>query len=451
MANVQLIHKISKLFQPISAVSKASHLENKDALSKSQKLLVELGIIRPASQGHFYFLPLGIRILDKLKAIVVKEMSNINAQRVTFPSLTNARLWKKSGRIEDELSSELFKVHDRHDATYILSPTHEESAADLLASVSQMSYKQFPLRLYQITSKFRDEMKPRFGLIRSREFVMKDLYSFDVNIDKAKESYNEICQSYDRIFKQIGIDVIKVLGPSGNMGGSVSHEYHYVAPIGEDKLLSCLKCGYKANVQLSGRDKCPQCSNTTELAFVNGLEVGHTFLLGDKYSRPLKAFYKSDSDEMVPVQMGSYGLGLSRIVASVVEVLSTEHEIRWPSSLAPFSVVIIPPKAGSKEEKAAGNCVDFISSSLNQIPSLQNDIILDDRLNLTVGKRLMDAKRVGYPYIVVIGSKLLENPPLYELIDVKNDLITFLSLDALFDFFRNRKLIIDQEEIIAAL
>ncbi|KAJ8943704.1 hypothetical protein NQ314_009677 [Rhamnusium bicolor] len=348
-------HYLSKIFQPFTVISKTANISRHDITSRSQRLMLELGIIQQANPGSFHFLPLGLKSLNKLMKIVDNEMFKIGGQKIMFPSLINCKLWKSSGRLENA-GPELFQLKDRHDHNYILSPTHEEAASDLLSSIAPLSYKQFPVLLYQISSKFRDEIKPRFGLMRGREFLMKDMYSFDIDTESAKRTYEK---------------------------------------------------------------------------------VGHTFFLGDKYSRPLKANFLSKNAKPEVLQMGCYGLGLSRIVAASIEVLSLEQEMRWPDVLVPYDVIILPPKAGSKEESKAKNIAEKLYADLEeQIPDLRDNILLDDRLSLTIGRRHIDARRVGYRYIIVINQKTSENVPLYELTDTKTDVQHYLSKNELFKYIK---------------
>lgn len=229
--------------------------------------------------------------------------------------------------------------------------THEETSADLIASLGLVSFRKYPLKLYQITSKFRDEMKPRFGLMRARQFIMKDLYSFDIDVERSKKTYAQMCDCYDKIFAKLAIDWVKVLGSSGTMGGDLSHEYHLPSAIGEDKLVQCGDCNYSANLEYihniikteANITSCPNCSSSN-IKITNGIEVGHTFLLGEKYSKALNSKYLAEDGKPKLLHMGSYGLGVSRIIAAAVEILSEETAIKWPTLLAPYRTVIIGPK-----------------------------------------------------------------------------------------------------------
>lgn len=213
-----------------------------------------------------------------------------------------------------------------------------------MASISPISYRQFPIRLYQITTKFRDEMKPRYGLIRAKEFLMKDLYTFDLSLDDARKTYDEVNKTYGDIFNIIGIPFTKVAGDSGLMGGSVSHEFHYKTSIGDDELLQCLKCNISFNKELCTTEVCCPGCKTSNLQHAQGIEVGHTFILEDKYSKVLGATYLNQSGKPTPLIMGCYGIGITRLISASIEYLSSETEIRWPFLLAPYKICIIPPK-----------------------------------------------------------------------------------------------------------
>lgn len=275
-------------------------------------------------------------------------------------------------------------------------------------------------------------MKPQFGLLRAREFFMKDLYTFDTSVESAQHSYNLVSEAYDKIFSRIGLPVIKCIGDATPMGGSVSHEYHYKVNIGEDQILLCESCNYCSNKNVFNETSCPNCDkNLKEYATT---EVGHTFLLNTKYSKPLGAIYMKDNTEM-PLVMGSYGLGLSRILAVTVHMLSTENNLRWPESIVPYTVCIITPKAGSKEE-TANQYLDKITEVLCQ---LNIDVIIDDRTESTIGRRFRNADVTGFPYIIVIGKAALEPTPLFEVHDVYNSKSQNLSFEAVCDYFKSMK------------
>ncbi|GJQ88145.1 hypothetical protein Trydic_g13150 [Trypoxylus dichotomus] len=384
-------------------------------MSKSQKLMLDLGIIKAASLGNYYLLPLGVRALEKLKSLIDEEMFKIGGQKLMLPTLTQATLWEKTGRLDN--SAELFTLTDRHKNLYILSPTHEEAITDLLASIAPLSYKNFPLRLYQITSKYRDEMKSRFGLLREL-------------------TYSQVCESYKNILNRIGINFIKVFGATGSIGGLLSHEFHYTADVGEDQLLICSNCAYNGNAEISGTICCPQCKSN-QIDIKTGIEVGHTFLLGDKYSKPLNATYLAQNGKPATLQMGCYGLGVSRMLGATLEVLSLEHELRWPMVLAPYKVIIIPPKSGSKEEPSTVGVDRELYNNINELRGYSDNVIVDDRKHLTIGKRHLEALRMGYPYIIVIGSKATETIPLYEINEILTNKQHFLNKSALLQYLKD--------------
>lgn len=237
---------------------------------------------------------------------------------------------------------------------------------------------------------------------------MKDLYTFDTTLEKAKETYEIVNGSYEKLFERIKVPFCKVSGDTGIMGGSLSHEYHFTAAIGEDTLLTCSKCGFSCNKELLNGDSntCPSC-HSDDLKTRQGIEIAHTFVLEDKYTKPLKASYLMSNGKPTPLIMGCYGIGVTRLVAAALEVLSHEHEIRWPFKLAPFKICVIPPKAGSKEEttKVLEMC-ETLPQQLTSIDGFEGkDLVIDDRTNLTIGKRLLEARKMGYPFIVVVGEK----------------------------------------------
>lgn len=411
-----MYHSVKRIFQPLNITPKDAIVKFQDVTSLSQKLLVDNGIIRGRGGGMYTLLPLGHRVIRKLTNLIENELHPLSAQQLTLPALTSAHLWKKTGRWEST-GPELIKVKDRHEKEFVLSPTHEEAITDLISEVYPLSRRQLPLRLYQFSNKFRDEMKPRYGLLRAKEFLMKDMYTFDMCEDTAKDTYIDVCSAYDNIFNKIGVPFIKVAGSCGNIGGSLSHEYHFPADIGEDTLLICGGCRHTTNIELLGEEsanECPHCQHKMEKSM--GIEVGHTFLLGTKYSGPLNASYQDSSGKPAVLHMGCYGLGVSRIMAAAVEVLSSQEAIRWPMAIAPFTCCIITPKKGSKEENVK-RWVSPLLENFSDIPLLKDNVIVDDRDWMTLGKRVMEARRVGYPLVIVLGKKAANDVPTFELIN----------------------------------
>ncbi|XP_050421520.1 probable proline--tRNA ligase, mitochondrial [Adelges cooleyi] len=411
------MNSLKNIFRPSMPISKTVTFKPDEHISNSQKLMIELGLIRQNANGLFHFLPLAQRSLDKLISIVNKSMIDIGAQKITMPVLVKSELWKKTGRLSSN-QDDLYTMTDRRGKKFLLSPTHEEVVTDLF-SCDPVSYRRLPLMLYQIGTKFRDEIRPKLGIIRSKEFIMKDMYSFDRDEKSAVETYNTVCQAYENVFNFIGVNYIKVRGASGMMGGSESHEFHYPADVGDDTLLHCEKCGYGVNKEmLPELLECPQCSSN-QIASTKAIEVAHTFQLGTFYAEALKAVYSDADNSTKHPYMGSYGIGVSRILGASVESLSTQDAIRWPKSLSPFTVCVIPAKQGSNEESSSNSVLNSLYTSLVEI--IGDDVIVDDRNNMTIGKRFIEAKRLGFPYVIIMGKKITQNPALFELYDVNTN------------------------------
>uniref|UniRef100_A0A3B1JID3 proline--tRNA ligase n=1 Tax=Astyanax mexicanus TaxID=7994 RepID=A0A3B1JID3_ASTMX len=382
---------VSRLFQPSNL---REGQEAGDMTCRSQRLMLQAGLIHLSNPGCFYYLPVALRSMEKLVRLIDEEMQAIE-------------LWKRSGRWE-LMGKEMFRLQDRHNVDYCLGPTHEEAVTELLASQSTLSYKQLPLLLYQVTRKFRDEQKPKFGLLRGREFYMKDMYSFDVSEEAALHTYHSVCHSYRRILDRLCLKWVQVQADTGNIGGTLSHEFHLPADIGEDRLLMCGNCDFSANVETValGQTDCPQC---------------HTGTLTE--SKVFNATFTNAQNKLSVSEMGCFGLGVTRILAASIEVLSTEDSIRWPGLIAPYQVCVLPPKKGSKTNEATHMAEKLVESLENNLPNLKGEVVLDDRTQLTIGKRLKDTNRLGYPYV----------HPVFEVLCQKSGETIFLSTDGLLD------------------
>ncbi|KAK6313809.1 hypothetical protein J4Q44_G00152680 [Coregonus suidteri] len=428
---------VSRLFQPsnLRDLGQESRAQG-EMTCKSQRLMQQAGLIHPSNPGCYYFLPATVRSMEKLVRLIDQEMQRIGGQKLDMPSLCSAELWRRSERW-DLMGKELFRLRDRHGAEYCLGPTHEEAVTELLASQGTLSYRQLPLMLYQITRKFRDEPKPRFGLLRGREFYMKDMYTFDVSEEAAYHTYESVCQAYNRLFSRLGLHIVQVQADTGNIGGKLSHEFQLPADIGEDRLLVCGSCSFSANVETMepGRTDCPQCQAGT-LVESKGIEVGHTFYLGTKYSHIFNATFNNTQNKPAVTEMGCFGLGVTRILAAAIEVMSTEEAIHWPGLLAPYQVCVLPPKRGSKVDEVAGLAEELALFLGEALPSLRGEVVLDDRTQMTIGKRLKDASRLGYPYVVAVGQKATEETPRFEVICQQTGETMFLSKDGLVDLLR---------------
>ncbi|XP_063795723.1 probable proline--tRNA ligase, mitochondrial [Pseudophryne corroboree] len=426
---------LSRVYQPGSLwQEQSSELPHKtnEPSSKSQRLMFKAGLIRPSSPGCFHYLPYTVRSMEKLIRLVDKAMQEIGGQKINMTTLCSAELWRQSGRW-DLVGKELLCLKDRHDQEYCLGPTHEESVSHLVATEGGISYKRLPLLLYQTTRKFRDEKRPCFGLLRGREFYMKDMYTFDITEEAAYQTYNNVCEAYCKLFGALGLKYVKVQADTGNIGGKLSHEFHLLANIGEDKLLVCGSCDFAGNVEVleASEKACPMCKG--ELVESKGIEIAHTFYLGTKYSHVFNAICYDSQNKPSVAEMGCYGIGITRLLAASIEVLSTEDDIHWPGLIAPYQICLIPPKKGSKE-KAVISSAEELYDDICAVPHMRDEAILDDRDHLTIGKRIKEAHMMGYPYIIVAGKKALESPPQFEVHCHRTGNIQFLSKEGVLDF-----------------
>ncbi|KAI8453246.1 hypothetical protein BY996DRAFT_4583455 [Phakopsora pachyrhizi] len=379
--------------------------------------LIRAGFLRQSSAGIWTFLSNGLRVLNKVQNITRDEMERIGASEVSMPLLQTASLWEKSRRL-NSVGRELFQLNDRRGSKYVLSPTHEEEVTQLVKT-DLNSIKQVPIRLFHIGRKFRDEIRPRAGLLRSKEFMMKDLYTFDQDLDSASRTYSEVQNSFERILKRIGIPFTVAEADSGSIGGAKSHEYHFKSIIGEDTLINCTQCDYTANLELAQSSLSPTITDFTEscircgadLESSQAIEVGHTFLLGTKYSTAFGLNLdvpdpETKAQNVRPVEMGCYGIGTSRLVGAIAECSHDERGLRWPVAVAPFKACIIIPSPGPENDqrRVAGRLGRILESNL---PELSNDVLIDDR-SQRIGWKLMDADLVGYPVVVVIGKRWIK-------------------------------------------
>ncbi|CDS08335.1 hypothetical protein LRAMOSA02283 [Lichtheimia ramosa] len=526
--------------------------QSADEASTSHGLLLKGGFIRQSASGIYSMLPLGLRMLNKIENIIDQELGAIGSQKLALPLLLSAENWKKTGRWNAS-KGEFFRLKDRRETEMLLSPTHEEEITQLVANELKSS-KQLPIRLYQIGRKYRDEFRPRAGLLRGREFVMKDLYTFDESVEAAYHSYDLVANAYQRIFHRIGVPFVVAEADTGNMGGSKSHEYHLISPAGEDTLLSCSNCGYTANEELAvgklddsikndtttvaaakenqvckalglvpktpvthsllrfasldkegmpvhqgtavvlarqGRtinmlkvektltthlqeqqlftdggmidmtmtetipspstpfhlfiddsidslphvpdhvithgpdhfrtteagDLCASCHHeSSKLTTVKAIEVGHTFYLGTKYSSALGCTFLPEKRgaSPKPAEMGCFGIGISRLVATAAEVCHDDRGIVWPSSIAPYRVCIVPTSNNNAQLLSMAESIyDQLENDMNWRVKghagsvFYDDVVIDDRKQM-FGAKMADAELIGYPFIVVLGKHALE-------------------------------------------
>ena len=395
---------------------KASHLilgtqreDPADAEIVSHKLMIRAGLIRQVSSGIYNWLPLGKKVLQKVENIIREEMNNAGAQEILMPMVQPTSLWEESGRI-DQYGQELLVFLDRHENKFCLGPTHEEIITDLCKNLLT-SYKQLPVTLYQIQTKFRDEIRPRFGVMRSREFIMKDAYSFDLDKESLNKSYLIMKEAYIRIFNNLGLDYRVVKADSGAIGGSDSEEFHVLADSGEDLLAFSDKSDYAINAELlielqEGQDPYsldgkPSPDGKGSLKLKKGIEVGHIFKLGRKYSEVLNLRIQGEDQDIHP-EMGCYGIGASRIVAASIEQNHDDKGIIWPKSLAPFEVAIVEVNPKKKVE-ITNRC----SEIYNSFKENGIDVLWDDR-DKRPGVKFTDMEVTGIPINVIIGERTLE-------------------------------------------
>ena len=374
-----------------------------DAEIISHKLMLKAGLIRQQSSGQYSFLPVGYRVLKKIENIIREEMDAIGSAEILMPSVQPSELWEESGRWET-YGLELLRLKDRHQRDYCLGPTFEEVITDLVRK-DLNSYKQLPINMYQISSKFRDEIRPRFGIMRAREFIMKDAYSFHLNQECLDEWYENYKKAYNKIFTRLQLEYTMVDADSGNIGGSKSNEFHVIADTGEDDLLidqDGIGVNYEIAKTKYNSNDIKKIINENNLVHKKGIEVGHIFKLGDKYSKAMNLSIADVESKICNIEMGCYGIGVSRIIAAAIEQNHDDKGIVWPATIAPFKIVIIEID-GHKNES-----VRLYSSELYEGLSAKGiEVILDDR-NSKLGNKLNDWELIGVPNIVIVGKSEAE-------------------------------------------
>ena len=375
-----------------------------DAEVVSHKLMIKSGMIRKLSSGQYSWLPIGLRVIKKIEDIIRSELQNIGCSEILMPVVQPAELWQESERWE-QYGPELLRFNDRHKREFCLGPTFEEVITDLIRK-DVSSYKQLPINLFQISTKFRDEIRPRFGVMRAREFIMKDAYSFHENKDSLDKTYDIYKGAYKKIFKNLMLDFTIVDADSGNIGGNESNEFHVIADTGEDDLLLDDDLN-GMNLEIA-KQKFKEADletliKKTNLTHKKGIEVGHIFKLGQKYSEKMNAKITTKDSKTINMYMGCYGIGVSRIVAAAIEQLHDNEGINWPKSIAPFNTVIIEID-GHKNSKVRSHS-ETIYKLLNE-NRIEN--IYDDR-DANLGKKIKDWELIGIPNILIIGKKESEN------------------------------------------
>ena len=408
--------RLSRYFLPILRETP------KEAEIVSHRLMLRAGLIRQQAAGSYSWLPLGLRVLDKVNAIIREEQNRSGAIELLMPTIQSADLWRESGRY-DAYGKEMLRIKDRHERDMLYGPTNEEMVTDIFRAYVK-SYKDLPLNLYHIQWKFRDEVRPRFGVMRSREFLMKDAYSFDLDQAGARHSYNKMFVAYLRTFHRLGLTAIPMRAESGPIGGDMSHEFIILASTGESEVF-CDKAFLDyavpnaetdfddvAGLEAIVKKWTTPYAATSEMhdagAFetlpandrvsARGIEVGHIFYFGTKYSEPMKALVKGPDGQDVPVHMGSYGIGPSRLIAAVIEASHDDSGIIWPEAIAPFKVGILNLKAGDSATDAA-------CETLYQALNARGIDVLYDDTDERPGGKFATADLIGLPWQAVIGPK----------------------------------------------
>ena len=370
----------------------------KEAEITSHKLLVRADFIEQTISGVYRFLPLGFKVLKKIEEIIREEMRALGAQELYLPALQNKNLWLETNRWQT-IDPPLFKLKDRHQKETALGSTHEEEITDIVRKRVK-SYQDLPFSLFQIQDKFRNEMRATGGLLRTREFLMEDLYSFHGNEKDLINFYQKVKKAYFKIFKRCGLLPICVAASSGTIGGKLSQEFMVLSPEGEDRILVCKKCGFAANVEKIGEKKnCPECSSAFEKK--NCIEIGHIFNLGTKYSKAMGANFIADTGKSHPLIMGCYGIGLPRLMATIVEVYHDEDGILWPKEIAPFKVHLIPIENNKKIKKTSDKL--YLDLQKQKI-----EVLYDDREDKTPGEKFADADLIGIPLRLVVSERTVK-------------------------------------------
>jgi len=410
--------RLSRYFLPVMKESPA------DAQIVSHKLMLRAGLVRQTAAGIYAWLPLGNRVLQKIAQIVREEQDRAGAIELTMPTIQSADLWRQSGRYDD-YGLEMLRIKDRHDREMLYGPTAEEVITSIFRDAAR-SYRDLPRTLYNIQWKFRDEVRPRFGVMRGREFLMKDAYSFDLDEAGARHSYNRMFVAYLNTFARMGLRAIPMQADTGPIGGDLSHEFIVLAPTGESEVfyhsnwerpaelssvnfddvtgLQQIVAGYTADYAATDekRDQAREAAAGDALRQSRGVEVGHIFYFGTKYSTPMGLKIQGqDGSEIIP-HMGSYGIGVSRLMAAIIEASHDDKGIIWPEAVAPYQVGLINMRA---DDAACARAADDLYA---QLQAAGIDVLYDDR-DERGGAKFATMDLIGLPWQIVVGPKGLAN------------------------------------------
>lgn len=370
----------------------------KEAEISSHKFMLRAGYIKQVAAGVYAYLPLALRSLKKVETIIREELDKIGCAELLMPALQPAELWQESGRW-NQYGDTLMRMKDRHDRDFALGPTHEEVITYLVRDVLN-SYKKLPVSLYQIQTKFRDELRPRFGLMRGREFVMKDAYSFHDSYESLNKTYNDFYQAYTNIFTRCGLHFRAVQADSGNIGGSESCEFMALTEVGEDTIVYSDSSDFAANIEVYNLPEgAPSPDGKGTIRHAKGIEVGHIFKLGTKYSSAMKAQFKDENNNLKDIIMGCYGIGVSRVLMAVIEQNHDDNGIIWPKALAPYDVhVIIIDTKNEKQVQTANYLEDLLTKN-------NYEVLVDDR-NERPGVKFVESDLIGLPVRISLGRSL---------------------------------------------
>ncbi|QXK92040.1 proline--tRNA ligase [Neoehrlichia mikurensis] len=412
-----------------------------DITAVSHKYSLRAGLIKQVASGIYSWLPLGLKVLQNIENIIRHEIMKIGYLEMLMPSMQPADLWKESGRYNN-YGLEMLRIQDRNNRELVFGPTHEEVMTDLARSTLK-SYKDLPCYLYQIQWKFRDELRPRYGIMRSREFLMKDAYSFDKDINGAIKSYNNMFKAYIKIFKKMGLTPIAVKANSGAIGGTLSHEFHILANTGESTLyydkqvldlinddnvnINHIKDIYTATDEIHDKKSCNTLSENLKIS--KGIEVGHIFYLGDRYSSQMNATFYDNNVNNHYIQMGCYGIGISRLIGAIIETNHDDKGIKWPESVAPFKFGLINLCINSNGK--------HISEHIHQL--YENNILYDDTYD-SAGIKFARMDLIGLPWQIIIGKSVISD----NVVELKNratGTITKININQITQAFLDKKII----------
>lgn len=371
-----------------------------DADSANAKFLIQGGFIEREAAGIYNYLPLGMRVLTKICDIVREEMNAVDGQEIFMPVLAPRENWKQTGR-DETMDPILYRTKGAGDHDFVLGPSHEEIVTPLVKKFVR-SYKDLPLSVYQIQAKFRNEQRAKAGILRGREFGMKDMYSFHRDNADLDAYYERAKEAYTKVYKRLGLTAYVVEASGGAFADSHSHEFSVVTPVGEDTILVCEKCDFAQNIEIvkeGEREKCPKCKG--KVVEKKAIEAGNIFKLGLKYSEAFNVTYTDENGKEVLVPMGCYGIGTTRMVGTIVEASHDEKGIIWPASVAPYQLHLVSITAGDAV------MVQKADELYDMLRKKGVDVLYDDRDEST-GKKLNDADLIGIPVRVIISKKSLE-------------------------------------------